>query len=123
MPPLIWAVLIIVIFTLQFGSFPDQAILGGITPAHIAHFLVFLVFSFLLAVALKKQYGVKLLRKHGIKIALFLGWVYGTLMEFIQLYLVEVRSYQELDILLNMAGALFGILLFYLIYKGTVSMG
>lgn len=122
-PALLWAALLLVIFSLEFATFPGQAIFGFITPGMIAHFFVFAIFSFLISVSLKKQYNVPFLRKNGIKVALTSGILYGTLMEFMQLYLWEARSYELQDIMLNVAGCFFGIFIFYFVYKGTVSMG
>ncbi len=123
MPPVIWAACMVFIFGLQFESFPRISFAGWLSLANMAHVIVFAIFTFLLAISFKKQYTVPFFRKQGVKISLISGLVYGTLMELFQLFIFEGRSFEWLDIGLNMLGSLTGVVLFHLVYRDVVTMG
>jgi hypothetical protein len=119
-PSLVWAFSMILIFGLSFESFPSMKIAGFLTLSGFAHIFVFCIFTFLLAVGIKKQYNVPVFRNNGEKISLIIGIVYGILLEYLQLIVFSARSFEWFDIMLNIIGAVTGMLIFHMIYRNTL---
>jgi VanZ family protein len=75
------------------------------------HVGLFAIFSFLMLAALKNAKPVNK------AIILLVVIAYGTLMEYVQLYLVANRSFDERDIVADAAGAALGLIVFYFARK------
>ncbi len=101
----LWALLIVV-----FGALPTQQLVSEVAPEReaastlLGHFVEYLVLAALLAAAFGRRYSVA--RRAGLVIALAVGL--GVAIEVAQAFL-PYRDCQLLDVLVNAAGAFFGL--------------
>lgn len=80
------------------------------SPDKVAHFGAYAIFALLLSVLCSER-GVK-----GILLAVFIAAAYGALMEFLQAVAGTGRSFDPVDMVANLLGAILGGLLFFLYY-------
>lgn len=82
----------------------------------MVHFGLYAAFSLILMVGFLKQQQYKRLRDRAIYIAIGTGVVYGIIIELLQGTVFATRSAEQLDMVANALGAMFGIVCFYFIY-------
>lgn len=75
--------------------------------------------SLMLIVALKRQCSFEIFRHRATIIAVILSLSYGIALEYIQMQYFEGRTAEWLDALANSLGAIFGVLIFKIIYGNT----
>jgi VanZ family protein len=121
-PVLVWSVIMFLLFGIPGKSMPELDVWAYFPFDKFAHITVFAIFTFLLAIALKKQYGNGKIRYHGVKIALLCGVSYAVIMEVMQQIFFSGRNFDVYDIVANITGSVIGILIFMYIYKGIVSL-
>ncbi|SEP85369.1 VanZ family protein [Neolewinella agarilytica] len=92
----------------KLPAIPDWSTL--FSPDKVAHFGAYAIFALLLSV-LYSERGAK-----GILFAVFIAAAYGTLMEFLQAVAGTGRSFDPVDMVANLLGAILGGLLFFLFY-------
>lgn len=85
----------------------------------LLHFAVFSALSLILIVALKRQCTFNFLRHRATIIAIILSLMYGITLEYIQMRYFEGRTGEWLDTLANSLGAIFGVIIFKIIYGNT----
>ena len=59
------------------------------------------------------------LRRYALQISILGGFSMSVIIEFMQEYVVESRSFEVLDLIANGIGCIFGIVLFKIIYKDS----
>jgi VanZ family protein len=107
--PIIWTALIVFLSVL-----PSEDIKDIDLPYFdkVGHFFLYASWSFLIIFSLTKDYYSKR-RKLKIYLGTFIAAiVIGILLEFVQKYFTEDRNFDFLDIVSNLLGALFGIIIF-----------
>lgn len=121
LPLITWAIVIAYLIGMPGSELPDLNFWKVLPFDKAAHAFVFIVFTFLFAVAAKKQYNFRALRKNGAKIALLSGIFYGIILEVLQQFIFKNRYFDTMDILANSIGSLIGIVIFYLIYYNNLN--
>ena len=109
---IIWAVIILLLTLTSGGS---NANIEFVYTDKLVHLIIFLVLSFLVIVGVSKQNGIRVKTKTIIT-SVLLCMLYGILIEFIQ-YTLPQREFDYFDFLANNAGVVFGVLMFYVVYK------
>jgi VanZ family protein len=107
--PIIWTALIVFLSVL-----PSEDIKDIDLPYFdkVGHFFLYASWSFLIIFSLTKDYFSKS-RKLKIYLGTFIAAIMiGILLEFVQKYFTEDRNFDFLDIVSNLLGALFGIIIF-----------
>ncbi len=99
------------------NSFPDLSLWALLRFDSFAHAFVFAVFSFLWAVAFRKQQQIKILYRHSISAALLFSVIYGVLIEIMQYAIFFRRSADWLDMVSDAFGGLLGVIIFWFIYR------
>lgn len=86
-----------------------------------AHAIVFAIFTYLLSLGLKKQFHIRFLRNNGVKLAVTVGILYGSILELFQGLLFEGRNAEWADMAANATGSFIGIFLFWIIFGKVIS--
>ncbi|MBN1253015.1 MAG: VanZ family protein [Bacteroidales bacterium] len=109
---LVWAILILILSLIKLN--PDKEINTLDLPLDkTAHFLLYLLLSFILFFENRKFFPEK---KRSIKLIIFLLIIvnfYGIFMEFLQFSLTDYRSAELTYILSNFSGSIVGFFIFY----------
>ncbi|MBN2758621.1 MAG: VanZ family protein [Bacteroidales bacterium] len=109
---LVWAILILILSLIKLN--PDKEINTLDLPLNkTAHFLLYLLLSFILFFENRKFFPEK---KRSIKLIIFLLIIvnfYGIFMEFLQFSLTDYRSAELTYILSNFSGSIVGFFIFY----------
>ena len=115
-PHIVTALTAIMILVLSLGDAGDVARPVYMLIPH-ADKLFHLVMYFILTMVILTQYRY-LTRKPSNVIWLSLGaFTYGVIIEFMQRYLTQTRSFEKLDILFNLAGIITGITGYYILCR------
>ncbi len=112
-PPIGWAVVIMILSSLPVDKLPAGASIGI---DKIVHFVLFLLLAHMLVVAFKKQHKIYKLRAHSFTIAIIASVMYGILIEILQGTVFVSRSIELMDILADAAGASASIISFKFVY-------
>ncbi|WP_107037370.1 VanZ family protein [Brumimicrobium mesophilum] len=117
-PSLIWTALVVVLSLVPSSnvSLNDFQIKNV---DKVAHFLMYTFLCLFWAIGLKRQFISVGIRRFALQISFFGGLLIGVLLEFLQDYAVETRSFEIFDLIANGIGCIFGIGLFKIIYKGS----
>jgi VanZ family protein len=86
-------------------------------PDKIIHLAMFGVFSLLLLLSLRRQYGYAFFRYYGIIIGLTISFLYGGLTEYLQFITNLNRSGNIYDFIANAAGSLLGLLVMIILLR------
>jgi glycopeptide antibiotics resistance protein len=118
-PHIITALTAIAILILSLGDFSELGRLGSpvynIIPN--ADKLFHMLMYFILTMVMLTQYR-KLTLKPGNVVWLALGaFIYGVLIEFMQRYLTQSRSFEKLDIFFNLTGIILGVFIYYVLCR------
>ena len=113
---ILWSVFILILCGLPGSDFPDISIWKFVFFDKLVHVFLFLVLVFLSIKGLKKQYAFKIIRYNSIKTALIWAWFLSIITEVLQDYLFIERFADVHDVLANIGGSFFGLLVFYLVY-------
>ena len=113
---ILWSVFILILCGLPGSDFPDISIWEFVFFDKLVHVFLFLVLVFLSIKGLKKQYAFKSIRYNSIKTALIWAWFLSIITEVFQDYLFIERFADVHDVMANIAGSFFGLLVFYLVY-------
>ncbi|MGZ5244314.1 MAG: VanZ family protein [Bacteroidia bacterium] len=113
---ILWTIVLSTLCGLPGNSFPDLSLWALLRFDSFAHAFVFAIFSFLWAVAFRKQEQIKWLRKYSILAAFIFSIIYGVLIEFMQYAIFFRRSADFLDMVSDAFGGLLGIIIFWIIY-------
>jgi uncharacterized membrane protein len=120
--PVCWTIVVGVLCGLPGNTFPDLSFWKLLQFDSAAHAFVFMAFTFLWSVALKKQSDSAFIKKNALFIAVISGILYGILIEILQ-YLVFVRRSAEVsDMISDAFGCILGLVVFKLVY-GPVFKG
>ncbi len=111
---MLWGLLILVLSAFPPGEFPDKAPFPNFDKA--VHFYLYAQFTLLLIVGFIKQFQLRILHKGPVRSAFLISFFYGIINELLQKYVFSGRSIELFDIAANFSGAIFGILIFYIIY-------
>ena len=114
-PSISWAILILILYGIPSKDMPDMSIFKLFTDK-IAHLSVFLLLSFFLMIALKKQRTFNKLNEQFIKYAIIISALYGILLELIQGTIFATRTTDVFDLIANLGGCFLAIVLFRLVY-------
>ena len=118
---ILWTIVLSTLCGLPGNSFPDLSLWALLRFDSFAHAFVFAVFSFLWAVAFRKQRQFAWLYKYSISAAFIFSIIYGVLIEFLQYAIFFRRSADFLDMVSDALGGLIGIIIFYIIYKPVLA--
>jgi VanZ family protein len=111
--PFLWALFIGLLCLMPGKDVPDSPFFRFDL---LAHGLVFGIFTFLLCVGFRKQRSVRIFRYGAAWYALWIGILYGGLLELFQGLIMTGRKGEWLDWLSDSLGSVFGILFFYWVY-------
>lgn len=100
--------------TLANGDFDVHSEYSGIDK--VAHFIMFIPFTFLMIVGFRKQTVYRLTRLYAVKKAIVIGISFGLLIEVIQFFL-PYRGIEFVDIVADVCGVFMGYTFYWLIYK------
>ncbi|MEY5040758.1 MAG: VanZ like family [Bacteroidota bacterium] len=105
--------LLILIFTLTLMPSNEVPSSSGIQLDKIIHFTLFFCFAFSLIIGLLKQYFIKVMNKSALKFTIVISVLLSFITEFFQ-YLMHVgRNFDWTDILFNILGILFALIVFF----------
>jgi len=116
-PALLWGLFISLILLLPSDNIEDDLLFGVIPQDKIVHFVLFAVFSLLNRVGWAKFYRCDFYPKKSTILVLLFSLAFAFLTELLQLLLTDYRFFSFADIAADFAGAIFGLLLFQIIYK------
>ena len=120
LPSIAWAIFILILCGIPPKNVGDFSIWEMLNPDKIFHFGIFAILSLILSVGLKRQYSFPKLRSNAFKISISFSILYGGIIELTQILFFNGREGDLLDILANSLGALFGYVLFKIIYGNTI---
>lgn len=96
------------------SDIPDAGIKGL---DKLVHCFMYTVLSFLLIIALHKQF-IFSYRRYKVKfIAVTTAFSFGVLMEIVQQFLCLTRGFELLDVVANAVGCAVGVLIFKIVYS------
>ncbi|MCB0397085.1 MAG: VanZ family protein [Flavobacteriales bacterium] len=120
--PVFWALLILGLCGLPGDELPDSDLWDLLSFDKAAHAILFAVLVSSLIVAFSKQHPFYALRYHARSTAVIIGFVYGTLIEGLQLIIFSQRSGDLMDMMANGIGCLAGLIMFYTVYGKSPEM-
>ncbi len=118
MPAIIWALILAFLMLLPQESFPESKLLSYDKLAHIG---VFALFSGLLLFGALKTNFLGKTKTSLIAWSLTISIVYSAGLEFLQNF-SPGRSTDLYDLIANVAGAIFGVLVFYIFNKNKFAI-
>lgn len=111
---ILWAILILLLSALPPKQFPSTTTFENFDKA--VHVFLYAQFVLLLIIGFIKQNRFRRLRDRAISFAFLISFFYGMVIELLQKFIFEGRSIEFLDLIANVSGTIFGILVFFLIY-------
>lgn len=118
LPSLVWTALVIILSLVPSSNVSLQDFQFK-NVDKVAHFIMYTFMSLLWVIALKRQNVYVALRRFAFQIVLFGAFGISVIIEFLQEYAVDTRSFEVLDLIANGIGCIFGIVLFKIIYKDS----
>jgi len=119
LPALAWAFFIFLLCGLPPKNTGSFSFWDLFSVDKLLHFAVFSTLSLILIVAFKRQCSFRFFRYRATIIALLLALAYGIALEYVQMRYFEGRTAEWLDAVANSLGAIFGIIIFKIIYGNT----
>ncbi|HNQ12812.1 MAG TPA: VanZ family protein [Bacteroidia bacterium] len=113
----LWALIILVLSLIGGISLPDYSLFSLFTFDKLVHVFMYGVLTYLFISAGNQQYSVLNLRYKLPILAATVAWVYGSIIELIQAYLIPNRFGDIYDTIANLVGCFFGILAFQILEK------
>lgn len=107
-PTIIWAIALGFLMLLPSDRIPESQLL---TFDKINHLIAYGLLSFLIALGYRLNTSTGVKRKNVLTRAVSLSIIYGTILELLQYY-VPGRALEFYDLIANVMGCLFGILIF-----------
>ncbi len=117
---IIWGCIIFIAISIPGNSVPRFSFFKDLPVDKIVHFILFFIFSALLAYGLVKQYFRKNSRYKPYVIAFLISISYGAFTELLQGMLFVGRSCEIYDFMSNAAGTIFGLTTFVLLKNKLV---
>ena len=110
LPGLAWTLLIAVL-TLAPGNYIPRVVtfLDWLSPDKIVHFILFGTYSFLLMEGFKRQNKYAFPLKYTVFTTLFIGIVFGILIEVMQKFVIPGRNGNIYDMLADILGSFLGV--------------
>lgn len=115
MPAIAWAIFIFVLCTSSNGGFMSEP-LFGISTDKWGHGFIFATFVFFIMLGLIKTWRFSFLLKKIRIISLSISILYGIAIELIQHYLTTDRIGDYWDLIADIIGSFFGLLMFHSVY-------
>ena len=115
-PAFAWFLFIIFLTFMPGDELSPVSLWEEISFDKLVHFSVYCIFSLLLIIGLKKQTSFRFLKKNAILLSLCMAISLGVLTELAQYFLVKQRFAEVFDVLANTLGAMFGVVVFKLLY-------
>ena len=116
LPGISWAIFILILSGLPSDTISE---VDFFQPDKLVHFGEHALLVLFLTVGLKRQHSFIKLRCNAFTISLIASIIYGIVIELIQSILFQGRESDFFDIAANILGALFGYVLFKVIYGNT----
>lgn len=120
---ILWALLILILSLIGGIQLPDYTIFNLFTFDKIIHIGMYGTLTFLLINVLRKQGKWLWLQKKSLWYAFLFAWLYGTLIECMQAFLIPNRFGDFYDTIANLVGGIFGILAFQILQNRTTLTG
>ncbi len=112
LPAIFWGVIIFWVISAPQTQLPDSELLRLPLIDKVIHFILFFVFSVLLAYGLNKSTSNRITGKPLIIIILSIGLLYGAITELFQFAVLPDREGSVFDFIANAFGTIFGLLFF-----------
>jgi VanZ family protein len=106
-PGIVWLILIYILLTIPGTDLPQSGFLDNIHFDKVVHIGLFAVLVFLFSLPFKTNMGSN---KNVFVFISFAAFTYGTLMEYVQKYWVDNRTFDVSDIIADGLGCLVGYL-------------
>lgn len=119
----IWALVVFVIHAIPGKDLPHLDLWDRIGFDKLIHLVVFMLLSLFFCIGLRKQQQFSQASRNAMKIALIACILYGGLLEWMQDTLFVDRYADWVDLVANTIGAIFGVVIFRLIYGKELSTG
>ena len=110
-PALVWCLVILLAISLPPGNIPRTGLFSIPHFDKLVHFVLFTIWGFLLFYGFRKQKTGNLLRENPTVTAIATGLVYGIFTELLQHFIMSGRQGNFFDILSDLFGTVFGVLL------------
>ncbi len=114
---MLWGIGVLIVLSIPSRSIPESKLLNIEHIDKGVHFILFFVFSLLLCFGFYKQQAISYLNKNYVIYAFLISMLYGGLTEFLQFAWFESRSGNVFDFFANTAGAIAGVIGFYVFVK------
>jgi VanZ family protein len=115
--PLIWAILILAFSSIPNSELPDFSLWRILSGDKLIHVFLYGILSFLLLGSSVKQYIYRRIRYNAMLFSFTASTCFGILVEVYQEFILTDRFGDWADALANAVGALFGLILFRLLFK------
>lgn len=117
LPALVWGAVIFIAISMPAGSIPKTPLFKIPHFDKWVHFFLFLVFGALTAYGFYKQRMGSFMQQKHMVLTLLAGLIYGSITELLQLFFFIGRNANMADVVANIFGTIFGVLLFRLALK------
>ena len=118
LPSLVWTTLVVILSLVPSSNVSlDNFQFKGVDK--VAHFIMYTLLALFWVIGFKRQDIYVGLRRYALQISILGGFSMSVIIEFMQEYVVESRSFEVLDLIANGIGCIFGIVLFKIIYKDS----
>lgn len=117
LPALLWGLVIFLAISMPPGNIPKTGLFNIPYFDKIVHFGLFTVFGMLLSLGLFKQREEGLLRQNFVLLTILTGLFYGSITEILQHFYFTGRDGNWFDVMANLFGTVFGVIIFRLILK------
>jgi VanZ family protein len=116
LPSLIWTIVIVILSILPGETVKSATFLDFWNVDKLGHLIVYLLHSYLLLLGFRLALDKKV-DKQQILISMLLGIGLGILLELIQYFFTQDRTFDLLDMLANAVGTILGMMLFKRMHK------
>lgn len=116
-----WAIILLILSGYPGNRLPKIRLWGPFGFDKLVHVGIYLVFAYLLALGFVKQTKNLRLHANGKTFAVIIAVSYGIFMEFLQFTIFINRSAELGDVIADLVGAIFGILLFTITLEKKIS--
>ncbi len=117
LPPIIWAIVILILSILPSDNMPKLWEDFFIQPDKLAHFLFYSTLSFLVTYTIKKTQALTKLSASKMLQVFLIVFLYGVFLELLQFIIFVSRNGDIFDIFANFLGTLFGVSFYLLIHR------
>ena len=118
LPSLVWTAVVVILSVVPNSNVSLNDFQFGHVDK-VAHFIMYTLLCLFWSIGLKRQFIYPSLRRLALHVSFFGGLSIGILLEFLQEYVIETRTFEFSDLIANGIGCIFGIFLFKIIYKGA----